>query len=141
MVECFIENKGVMLFGFDVELERFKLKTFPSIPHADFDGNLVVVHTELHIFVTHGFPHWMVDLWRIEGESWVKLWVFPPVQPIILSCSITHIISTGRFFVVSNRVANEIDTTMKGDDCYYLVLWFHGLQGAIYTETLASPNI
>ncbi|MFS8024804.1 hypothetical protein Hanom_Chr16g01467701 [Helianthus anomalus] len=62
MVNCFIENKCVMLFGFDVELERFKLKTFPSIPHADFDGNFVVVHKELHIFVTHGFRHWTVDL-------------------------------------------------------------------------------
>ncbi|KAF5763698.1 putative alpha-amylase [Helianthus annuus] len=25
----------------------------------------------------------------------------PPIQPIILSCSITHIISTGRFLVVN----------------------------------------
>ncbi|KAF5808746.1 putative alpha-amylase [Helianthus annuus] len=66
----------------------------------------------------------------------------PPIQPTILSCSITHIISTGKFVVVSNDgVANQIDRTMKGKECYYLVLWFHGLQGAIYTETLASPNI
>ncbi|MFS7994520.1 hypothetical protein Hanom_Chr12g01107031 [Helianthus anomalus] len=56
------------------------------------------------------------------GESWVKLWVFPPIQPIILSCSITHIISTGRFLVISNDgVANVIDTTMKGKDYYYHV--------------------
>ncbi|MFS7930806.1 putative galactose oxidase/kelch, beta-propeller, F-box-like domain superfamily [Helianthus anomalus] len=119
---------------------RFKLKSFPRIPHADYDGNLVVVHKELHMFVTHGLPNWTVDLWRMEGESWVKLWVFPRIQPIILSCSITHIISTGRFLVVSNDgVANEIDTTKKGDDCFLPVVWFHGLQGAIYTETLTSP--
>ncbi|MFS7993335.1 putative alpha-amylase [Helianthus anomalus] len=66
----------------------------------------------------------------------------PLIQPIILSYSITYIISTRRFLVISNNgVANEIDTTMEGEDCYYPVLWFHGLQGAIYTETSASPNI
>ncbi|MFS7979700.1 hypothetical protein Hanom_Chr10g00930771 [Helianthus anomalus] len=61
-----------MLFGLDVESERFKLKTFPRIPHADYDGNLVVFHKELHMFVTHGLPNWTVDLWRMEGESWVS---------------------------------------------------------------------
>ncbi|KAF5762981.1 putative F-box associated interaction domain, F-box-like domain superfamily [Helianthus annuus] len=142
LVNCFIENKGVMLFGFDVESERFRLKTFPRFPHAYYDGNLVVVHKELHVFITHGLPNWTVDLWRMEGESWVKLWVFPRIQPpIILSCSITHITSTGRFLVVSNDgVANEIDTTKKGVDCFLPLVWFHGLQGAIYTETLSSPD-
>ncbi|KAJ0495128.1 putative alpha-amylase [Helianthus annuus] len=93
------------------------------------------------IFYDHFYDFGLRDVITglIEARKRARI---PPMQLIILSCSITHIISTGRFLVVSNNgVANEIDMTMKGEDCYYPVLWFHGLEGAIYTETLASPNI
>ncbi|MFS8010685.1 hypothetical protein Hanom_Chr14g01299941 [Helianthus anomalus] len=99
------------------------------------------VTTKPVIFYNHFYDFGLRDVMTGLIEARKRAGI-PPIQPIILSCSITQIISTGRFLVVSNDgVANEIDTTMKGEDRYYPVLWFHGLQGAIYTKTLASPNI
>ncbi|KAF5819495.1 hypothetical protein HanRHA438_Chr02g0089511 [Helianthus annuus] len=94
--------------GFDGESHRIKETSFTRIPNEDDDGNLVIVHNELHMFFTHGFPFWsilfVVDD-RLKGESWTKVRVFPPIMPILLWCTIHT--STSIFLVVS--VVAELD--------------------------------
>lgn len=142
----FIKNRfhsGSMLLGFDVKLEKFNKIRYPNVPRDDLEGHLLLIHNNLHIFLTHGMPFWSVDLWRLDGDSWIKVWVFPPIRPILLGCTITYVISTGKFLVVDDYGdVNELDITLSGEDCYYPVLGSYSmLAGAVFTETLVSPNM
>ncbi|KAF5789400.1 putative F-box domain-containing protein [Helianthus annuus] len=72
----FIKNhfhSGSMLLGFDVKLEKFNKICYPNVPRDDLEGHLFLIHNNLHIFLTHGMPFWSVDLWRLDGDSWIKV--------------------------------------------------------------------
>lgn len=133
-------RRRVMLFAFDTQQEIFHKKPFPKVQAKPSDAHLVVIDNDLHIFVTHGFPFWTVDLWKMTCHGWSKVWVFPPIMPILLGLIITYINTTGKFMAVSNDgFTYQIDPTKNDNESYYHLLYYQGQQAIVYTETLAAP--
>ncbi|KAK1430008.1 hypothetical protein QVD17_12432 [Tagetes erecta] len=135
-------GEGNYLYGFHVDSDQFKSKPFPTTSHDDGEGSLVLVRKALHMFVAHDFPFWSLDLWRMDGDNWTKIWVRQSIVPqSLFSHTITYIVSTDRFLVVSKSgCVNELDITKNGEECYYPVFLGSRLQGAVYTETLMSGD-
>ncbi|KAK1435813.1 hypothetical protein QVD17_01582 [Tagetes erecta] len=108
----------------------------------DGDGSLVVVRNQLHMFVANSLPNWSLHLWRMDGENWTKIWVRQNIlPPSLFGRTITYVVSTGKFLVVSRSgTVFQIDTTKNGIECYHPVFSESSIQGAVYTETLMSPD-
>ncbi|XP_076929373.1 putative F-box/kelch-repeat protein At1g12870 [Bidens hawaiensis] len=115
----------VLLLAFDAHTKKLYNTTFPKLPTTPSDAHLLVIHNDLHMFVTHGFPYWTVDLWKMTSHAWTKVWVFPPIRPMLTGVTITFITTTGKFMVVSDDgFTNEIDTTKDGDDSYHSLPYY-----------------
>ncbi|KAK1419556.1 hypothetical protein QVD17_28741 [Tagetes erecta] len=133
---------GNYLFGFHVDSDELKSKPKPATTKHDGDGSLVVVRNQLHMFVANSLPNWSLHLWRMDGENWTKIWVRQNIlPPSLFGRTITYVVSTGKFLVVSRSgTVFEIDTTKNGIECYHPVFSESSIQGAVYTETLMSPD-
>ncbi|KAK1419397.1 hypothetical protein QVD17_28564 [Tagetes erecta] len=133
---------GNYVFGFHVDSDELKSKPKPATTKHDGDGSLVVVRNQLHMFVANSLPNWSLHLWRMDGENWTKIWVRQNIlPPSLFGRTITYVVSTGKFLVVSRSgTVFEIDTTKNGIECYHPVFSESSIQGAVYTETLMSPD-
>ncbi|KAK1426523.1 hypothetical protein QVD17_15197 [Tagetes erecta] len=142
--KCIVDAAGMgnYLFGFHVDSDELKSKPKPATTNHDGDGSLVVVRNQLHMFVANSLPNWSLHLWRMDGENWTKIWVRQNIlPPSLFGRTITYVVSTGKFLVVSRSgTVFEIDTTKNGIECYYPVFSESSIQGAVYTETLMSPD-
>ncbi|MFS7995087.1 hypothetical protein Hanom_Chr12g01113931 [Helianthus anomalus] len=64
----------------------------------------------------------------------------PPI-PQSLWLTITHYLTDGPFMVIRNsRKLYEIRVGNNPLECYYASSWFRGYIGAVFQQTLVSPN-
>ncbi|KAI3725246.1 hypothetical protein L1987_65027 [Smallanthus sonchifolius] len=142
--ECWVGGKNVVIC-FDVNLEQIKEISFPSVPSKGiFLGDLVNVKNEHHMFVSTGTREMSIELWKLEGEQWIKVLSCLPIPPIPLSiwCDITHFMTNGNWFAMTNLgKLYEIEMNVKPFKCFYPVTSFRGSKGAMFVETLVSPSI
>ncbi|MFS7896308.1 hypothetical protein Hanom_Chr00s004447g01722631 [Helianthus anomalus] len=90
-----------------------------------------------------GHQDMSLTLWALQGETWVKHFSTPTVPPIPLSLwlTITDYLTDGTFVVMSNsRKLYEIRVGNIPLECYYASSWFRGYIGAVFQQTLVSPN-
>ncbi|KAK9073844.1 hypothetical protein SSX86_006438 [Deinandra increscens subsp. villosa] len=108
--ESYIEGVNVLVC-FDVNLEQFKEIAFPPVrPMGIFLGELVDVRNELHMFISSGYRDMTIELWKLEGEHWVKVLACTelPSMPLDLWCSMTHFMTNGKFqFTMTNGQLND----------------------------------
>jgi hypothetical protein len=133
-----------VVFCFDVNSEEFKEISFPPVPCAGiFFGELVSVKNQLHMFVSTGLRDMLVELWRLEGEHWIRVLGSPqiPTIPSDSWCGITHFMTNGNWFMMNNQgKLYEIEMDMKTFECFYPVSRFRFNNGAMIVETVVSPT-
>ncbi|KAM0006703.1 putative F-box domain, galactose oxidase/kelch, beta-propeller, F-box associated interaction [Helianthus debilis subsp. tardiflorus] len=141
--ECYVVGKNLVV-GFDTNTEQVTEISFPPVPSSGiFQGILVDVRQSLHMVLWTGHQDMSLTLWALQGETWVKHFSTPTVPPIPLSLwlTITHYLTDGTFVVMSNsRKLYEIRVGNNPLECYYASSWFRGYIGAVFQQTLVSPN-
>ncbi|KAK1417107.1 hypothetical protein QVD17_26229 [Tagetes erecta] len=133
-----------VIIGFDVNSEKFKEIRFPGVKANErCRGHLVNVENCIHLFATYGFHSREYDLWRMEGEKWLKVAVIPGVENIMTSWPATYVVSKDRWLVLWHYKADVYEIDMKTKDyiCVYPGNMLKTLQRAIYIETLVSPSL
>ncbi|KAI3820097.1 hypothetical protein L1987_13955 [Smallanthus sonchifolius] len=138
------ECKNVVV-AFNTVSEQAKELTFPPVKCVGaFITNFVNVRGNLHMIVTTGLHAITLELWELRGEKWVNAYSNPPIPPIPIPlwCSITHYMTNGKWFVMSDsRKLFEIPSNMERLECRYSVSYFHDQVGAVFLETVVSPAI
>ncbi|KAK9058181.1 hypothetical protein SSX86_023021 [Deinandra increscens subsp. villosa] len=95
---------NIVVMCFDVNLEQFKEISFPPVPCVGiYKGELLNVKEQLHMFVSTGYREMSIDLWKLEGEHWTKVFSFPQMMTMDQWCSMTHFMTNGNFqFTMTN---------------------------------------
>ncbi|KAD3336623.1 hypothetical protein E3N88_32142 [Mikania micrantha] len=142
--DCWIRGENVLIC-FDVNSEIFKEITFPPLVSAGMTfRDLVNIKNELYMFVSTGIELMWVELWMLEDDHWIKSLLFPPIPPIPLGlfCEITHFMTNGNWFLVTNRgEPYVIETNRKPFESFYASNWFRCFEGAMFMETVQFPTL
>ncbi|KAL8218082.1 hypothetical protein R6Q57_021455 [Mikania cordata] len=142
--DCWIRGENVLIC-FDVNSEIFKEITFPPLASAGTTfGDLVNIKNELYMFISTGIEFMWVELWMLEDDHWIKSLLFPPIPPIPLGlfCEITHFMTNGNWFLVTNRgEPYVIETNRKPFECFYASNRFRCFEGAMFVEIVLSPTL
>ncbi|MFS7985728.1 hypothetical protein Hanom_Chr11g01001991 [Helianthus anomalus] len=93
------------------------------------------------MFVTTGLHDMTFNLWLLRGKNWINVFSRPPT-PLSLWCGITHYMTNGNWFVMTNLgKLCEISTPMERLECFHNVTWFRNHVGTVFHETVVSPSI
>ncbi|KAL8215911.1 hypothetical protein R6Q57_022748 [Mikania cordata] len=142
--DCWIGGENVLIC-FDVNSDIFKEITFPPLASAGMNfGDLVNIKNEFYMFVSTGMEFMWVELWMLEDDHWIKSLLFPPIPPIPLGlfCEITHFMTNGNWFLVTNHgEPYVIETNRKPFECFCASNRFRCFGGAMFVETVLSPTL
>ncbi|KAF5801981.1 putative galactose oxidase/kelch, beta-propeller, F-box associated interaction [Helianthus annuus] len=134
-----------LIVRFDMNLETFTKVSFPFDEYeVNFRGSLVNVSDELHFFVLHGAFDVSVDLWKLKGEEWIRILSVPDIDciPLLIKCFVRYIGSSKKWLLMTDYGdVYEFDLDVRKVDNFYPIINFYALKGAVYSESLMSPNV
>ncbi|MFS7943657.1 putative galactose oxidase/kelch, beta-propeller [Helianthus anomalus] len=138
------DSNVALIVRIDVNLETFTKVSFPFDEYeVNFRGSLVNVSDELHFFVLHGAFDVSVDLWKLKGEEWIRILSVPDIDciPLPIKCFVRYIGSSKKWLLMTDYGdVYEFDLEVRKVDNFFLVN-FYALKGAVYSESLMSPNV
>ncbi|KAJ0526567.1 putative F-box associated interaction domain, F-box-like domain superfamily [Helianthus annuus] len=139
--ESWTSGKHVVI-AFDIVSEQVTELRFPSVQAAPISmSHLEAVRDALYMFVTTGLHDMTLNLWLLRGKNWINVFLRPPT-PLSLWCGITHYMTNGNWFVMTNLgKLCEISTPMEHLECFHNVTWIRNHVGAVFHETVVSPSI
>ncbi|KAK9049933.1 hypothetical protein SSX86_000022 [Deinandra increscens subsp. villosa] len=140
--ESYVNGVNVVIC-FDVNLEQFKEISFPPVPcNGIYKGELLNVKNELHMFVSTGYREMSIDLWKLEGECWIKDFSCPGMITLDEWCSMSHFMTNGNWQLMTKQgKLYEIQVDTKPFECFYHPTCFRLKNGAMFLETIISPNL
>ncbi|KAF5822521.1 hypothetical protein HanXRQr2_Chr01g0027501 [Helianthus annuus] len=119
-----------LIVRFDVNLETFTKVSFPFDEYeVNFRGSLVNVSDELHFFVLH---------------EWIRILSVPNIDciPLPIKCFVRYIGSSKKWLLMTDYGdVYEFDLEVRKVDNFFPVVNFYALKGAVYYESLMSPNV
>ncbi|KAJ0817283.1 putative F-box domain-containing protein [Helianthus annuus] len=131
------------IISFDVESEKFKEIQCPC--SEGYGASLVVLNGCIHLGVVDD-DGLKCDLWRMDGDGWIKVAAFSHSHKFSewLIWREIHIKKNGNLLAIweDNDSFKNVDMEDLLTDFYYVGRgnWPHENLGAIYIETLVSPN-
>ncbi|XP_076911312.1 F-box/kelch-repeat protein At3g23880-like [Bidens hawaiensis] len=139
-----IRGKNVII-AFDTFSGHVTELQFPPIQtNGVLETNMLTVQDALYMFVTNGLQERTLQLWILRQDHWINVFTPPPIPPISerLWCSITHYMTNGKWFVMTNsHTLYEIDTDMRPLQYFHTVNSLDAGVGAVYLETVVAPDI
>ncbi|XP_076886918.1 putative F-box protein At3g16210 [Bidens hawaiensis] len=139
-----IQGKNVII-SFDYFTGHVIELQFPQVQtNGVLETKMLTIKNDLYMIVTNGLQNRTLQLWILRQDHWINLFTPPPIPPIPerLWCSITHYVTNGKWFVMSNsRTLYEIATDMRPLEYFHSVNSLHGGVGAVYLETVVAPAI
>ncbi|KAM0070608.1 hypothetical protein Hdeb2414_s0001g00015111 [Helianthus debilis subsp. tardiflorus] len=112
-----------LIFRFDVNLETFTKVSFPFDEYeVNFRGSLV----------------------NLKGEEWIRILSVPDIDciPLPIKCFVRYIGSSKKWLLMTDYGdVYEFDMEVRKVDNFFHVINFYALKGAVYSESLMSPNV
>ncbi|KAJ0430349.1 putative F-box domain-containing protein [Helianthus annuus] len=122
---------------------------FSSVPlpcdfyGGGFDGSLVSIAGQLHIFMRYKYDMYLVGLCKLGYEEWINLWVLPCIGVVLSSFLgfVEYVESTDEMLLMTT-CGDIYMLDMKTMQAGYYFPWKYmtALQGSVYFESLVSPN-
>ncbi|XP_076919718.1 putative F-box protein At3g16210 [Bidens hawaiensis] len=110
-----IQGENVVI-AFDAFSGHVTELQFPPVQTTGvLETNMLTIQDDLYMIVTNGLQNRTLQLWILRQDHWINLFtLLPPPIPERLWCSITHYMTNGKWFVMSNsQTLYEIDTDMR----------------------------
>ncbi|MFS7962046.1 putative F-box-like domain superfamily protein [Helianthus anomalus] len=132
------------ILRFDVNLEHFSSVPLPcDFYGGGFDGSLVSIVGQLHIFMRYKYDMYLVGLCKLGYEEWINLWVLPciGVVPSSFLGFVEYVESTDEMLLMTTcRDIYMLDMKTMQVGYYFPWKYMTVLQGFVYFESLVSPN-
>ncbi|KAJ0932594.1 putative F-box domain, galactose oxidase/kelch, beta-propeller, F-box associated interaction [Helianthus annuus] len=145
VTQCRGRSDGLSVIRFDVNSKSFSELCFPNVYDDEVSGSLVNINEELHMYVCIGNYDYRreIVLWRLKNKSWMKVFAYPDKlwMPLSTMCSFTYYNLPGTCLVITN-FGQVIEIDLQRDHLGYFcrMFFYRQMHGAVYTETIASPN-
>ncbi|KAM0053978.1 putative F-box associated interaction domain, F-box-like domain superfamily [Helianthus debilis subsp. tardiflorus] len=133
------------LLRFDVDSRMFSVIGFPNVCGQRVLGNLVNIRDQLHLILHSGFYNLHVELWKLQTETWMKVFVYPHAvhKPVSLVSTIKYVNATGNCIEVDlmSGAVGQIDLSMNEITGFSNLPLYESLSTVIYYETIVSPDL